>query len=125
MNTIILIFTMTTLGIINSVTGAETLLPTRINTILAKVSGGMSESAMLTEVRKYYPKATSKTGWWSGQTGILEFRLDKRYSISVTAISKLDNHDDRSLHKDLRIYVYDWKLKRRVDISFYAWDKDR
>ena len=124
MKTIIIIFTMATLGLINSFAGVETLLPTKINTILAKVSGGMSEMAMLKEVRKHYPKATSKTGPWSGHTGILEFKLDKRYSLPVTAISKIDNHDDRSLHKDLTIYVYDWKLKRRVDISFHAWAED-
>jgi hypothetical protein len=66
----------------------------------------------------------SQVGSWSGHTGILEFKLDTRYSISLTAISKVDNHDDRRAHKDLVIYVYDWKLKRRVDISFHAWGEN-
>lgn len=95
----------------------ELLIPKKVNAVLAKVKPGMSEADILSHIRKTYPNSKIGGIRWSGASGVIEFVLDKRYSISLTAFSK-NSPDNRLAHNDLVIYITNRKLKRKMNISF-------
>lgn len=98
------------------------MIPDDINLILGQISPDMAEVEVGRIVQEYYPDADRTTGSWSGQTGYVMFDLTPRYSISIAEYNDLNNFESRFVHADMIFYVYDWELKRRIDISFYLWD---
>lgn len=98
------------------------LMPDGINQILGRISPNMAEAEVQKIVKKYYPDAKRTLGIWSGQTGYIEFKLTERYSISVAEYNDPKDFESRFVHADMILYVYDWELKRRINISFYKWD---
>ena len=107
--------------------GAEDapLMPDGVNHILGRIVPDMPEAAVAAIVTKYYPDATRNVGVWSGQTGYVEFKLTKRYSISVAEYNDPKDFESRFVHADMILYVYDWELKRRINISFHKWDQEK
>ena len=100
------------------------LFPDGVNQILGRIQPDMSEAQVEEIVKIYYPDAIRAVGIWSGQTGYADFRLTSRYSISVAEYNNPDNTNFRFVHADMILYVYDWELKRRINISFYNWDDE-
>lgn len=109
------------------VAGAEDtpLMPDGVNQILGRIAPNMAEAKVEAIVKKYYPDAKRTLGSWSGQTGYVEFKLNKRYSISVAEYNDPKDFESRFVHADMILYVYDWELKQRINISFHKWDQEK
>jgi hypothetical protein len=67
-----------------------------------------------------YPKVKGRSGIWSGQTGYIDYRLDDRYSLSVSSITR---DGKEVVHDEILLYLYDWQTKRRLDLKIYEWEK--
>jgi hypothetical protein len=57
---------------------------------------------------------------WSGQTGYIEYKLDERYSLSVSSITR---DGKEVVHDEILLYLYDWPSKRRIDLKIFDWEK--
>ena len=101
------------------------LMPDGVNQILGRITPDMAEAKVEAIVKKYYPDAKRTLGSWSGQTGYVEFKLTKRYSISVAEYNDPKDFESRFVHADMILYVYDWEVKRRINISFHNWNEDK
>lgn len=101
------------------------LIPDGVNQILGRIKPDMPETDVQKLVHKYYPKAKIHRSVWSGQTGYVEFKLTDRFSVSVAEYNDPKDHKSRFVHADMILYVYDWKLKQRINISFHKWDEDK
>lgn len=99
----------------------EPLFPDGVNQILGRIQPDMSEAQVEEIMKIYYPDAILTLGTWSGQTGYVDFELTSRYSISVAEYNDPDDFDYRFVHADMILYVFDWELNRRIDISFHNW----
>lgn len=99
------------------------LMPEGVNQILGRIVPDMPEARVAAIVKKHYPDATGHVSVWSGQTGYVEFKLSKRYSISFAAYNAPEDFESRFVHADMILYVYDRKSKRRINISFHNWDQ--
>jgi len=102
----------------------EPLFPDGVNQILGRIQPDMSEAQVEEVVRIYYPDAIFSLGSWSGQTGYVSFKLTSRYSISIAEYNDPEDFNNRFVHADMLLYVYDWELKRRINISFHNWDDE-
>jgi hypothetical protein len=98
----------------------EPLLPASINAFLPKIKAGMTSEEIKAVVVKSYAKAESRVGPWSGVTGSLGCRLDDRFSFEIAAHT--NNEGKQIVSEDARIYIYDWKHKRRLEIVPYRWE---
>jgi hypothetical protein len=97
----------------------EPLIPAPLNNILLKIQSGMTTNQVLNVLSRAYPKVTGHMGDWSGQTGYFDYKLDERFTLSVSSVMR----DGKGLvHDDLLLYVFDWQTKRRVDIKLYYWE---
>lgn len=100
------------------------LFPEEINQILGRIEPDMNLAKVKTILKTYYPEAEVDAVTWSGDTGVIGYKLTSRYSIAIPAY--IDPKDGKSsfAHSDLEFYVCDWELKRRIDITFYKWDDE-
>lgn len=102
--------------------GDAPLMPDGVNQILGRITPNMAEAEVEKIVKKHYPDAKRTLGSWSGQTGYVEFKLTSRHSISVAEYNDPKDFESRFVHADMMLYVYDWELKRRINISFHKWN---
>lgn len=109
---------------LGALAGEEPLFPDGVNQILGRIQPDMSEAQVEEIVKIYYPDAIRAGGIWSGQTGYVDFELTSRYSISVSEYNNPENINSRFVHSDMILYVYDWELNRRINISFHNWDDE-
>ena len=100
------------------------LFPDGVNQILGRIQSDMNETQVEEIVKIYYPDAIRAGGIWSGQTGYVDFELTSRYSISVAEYNDPEDYNSRFVHADMILYVYDWELNQRINISFYNWDDE-
>ena len=100
------------------------LFPDGVNQILGRIQPDMSEAQVEEIVKIYYPEAILTFGVWSGQTGYVDFKLTSRYSISIAEYNDPEDFHSRFVHADMILYVYDWELNRRINISFHNWDDE-
>ena len=96
-----------------------------INQILGEIKPNMPESEVEKIIKSHYPEATRNVADWSGQTGHVVFKLDSRHAISVAKYNDPKDLRSRFVHADMILYVYDWELKRRINISFHQWDQKK
>src|SRR5260221_8810359 len=97
----------------------EPLIPTPLNDVLLKIHPGMTTNQVLAVLSPSYPKVASRDGDWSGQTGYTDYKLDERFTLSVSSVI----HEGRKLVRDdLLFYVFDFQTKRRVDIKLLYWE---
>ena len=62
------------------------------------------------------PKVSGRMGDWSGRTGYVDYKLDERFTLSVSSTTR----DGKEIvQHDLLMYLFDWQPKRRVDIKLY------
>ena len=104
--------------------GGGPLFPDGVNQILGRIQPDMSEAQVEEIVKIYYPDVSHTVSIWSGQTGYADFRLTSRYSISVAEYNDPEDFNCRFVHADMILYVYDWELNQRINISFYNWDDE-
>ena len=101
----------------------EPLIPASINSLLPKIKAGMTSEEIKAVVVQSHAKAESRVGPWSGGTGYLGCRLDDRYSFEIAAHTNTEGK--QIVSEDARIYIYDWKHKRRLEIVPYRWEGGR
>ena len=119
MKTLILTFLSCCITAMHVHAADEPLIPTPLNDVLLKIRPGMTTNQVLAVLSPSYPKVAGRMGDWSGQTGYIDYKLDERFTLSVSGVMR----EGRQLvHDDLLFYVFDWQTKRRVDIKLYFWE---
>ncbi len=119
MKTLILTFLSCCITAMHVRAADEPLIPTPLNDVLLKIRPGMTTNQVLAVLSPSYPKVAGRMGDWSGQTGYIDYKLDERFTLSVSAVMR----DGRQLvHDNLLFYVFDWQTNRRVDIKLYFWE---
>jgi hypothetical protein len=109
-----------------SVSAADApLIPDGANQILGRICPNMSEAEVEKIVQKYYPETKANPSVWSGQSGYVDYKLTARYSISVAEYNDPKDFNLRFVHADMIIFVFDWELKRRINISFFNWEVEK
>jgi hypothetical protein len=105
-----------------AVTADEPLIPAALNAVLLKIHPGMTTNEVAAVLSPAYPKVTSHMGNWSGQTGYMDYKLDDRFTLSVSSITR---GGKEVVHDDFLMYLYDWPAKRRVDLKVYYWEQKK
>ena len=67
-----------------------------------------------------YPNVKGRMEVWSGQTGYIGYKLDARYSLSVSSVIR---NGKEVVHDEVILYLYDWPSKRRLDLKVFEWEK--
>jgi hypothetical protein len=97
----------------------EPLIPAPLNTVLLKIRPGMNTNQVLAVLSPSYRKVEVQEGIWSGQPGYMDYKLDKRFTLSVSSVMW---EGKQLVHDDLFFCVFDWQNKRRVDLTPYYWE---
>jgi uncharacterized membrane protein len=98
----------------------EPLIPASLNAVLPKIHARMTVREVEAVLAPAYPKLEIRSGPWSGGTGYIAFKLDERYTISISAITR-EGKD--VVHDEVCISLDDWKAKRGLSFSFNEWGK--
>jgi hypothetical protein len=98
----------------------EPLIPLPSNAVVSKIHSGMSIHEVEAVLSTSYPKVAGHMGNWSGQTGYIDYKLDDRFTLSVSSITR---DGKEVVHDEILMYLFDWSAKRRVDIKILDWDK--
>ena len=107
-------------GLIHLHAADEPLIPVALNAVLPKIHARMTIREVETALAPAYPKVNGQTGDWSGQTGYVDYKLDERYMLSISSITR----EGREVVRDeILIYLYDLQSKRRLDLKVYEWEK--
>src|SRR5258706_177632 len=115
----IITFFICCLALLQASAADEPLIPAPLNTVLLKIQPGMTTNQVVAILSHSYPKVSGHMGDWSGQSGYFDYKLDERFTLSVSSITR---DGKEVVHGDLLFYVFDWQTKRRVDIKLYYWD---
>ena len=119
MKTIILAFFLCCLMASHTLGADEPLIPTPLNDVLLKVRPGMTTNQVVSVLSTAYPKVAVRMGDWSGQTGYTDYKIDERFTLSISCITRAGKE---VVHDNLLIYLYDQQSKRRIDIRLYYWE---
>jgi hypothetical protein len=107
------------IALVQAIAEDEPLIPVPLNRVLLKIQPGMTTNQIVAILSRSYPEVGGHRGDWSGQTGYMDYRLDERFTLSVSSVMR----DGRELvHDDLLFYLIDSQTKRRVDIKLYYWE---
>jgi hypothetical protein len=107
-------------GLLHSGAVEEPLVPAALNAVLPKIHPGMSISEVETALSTAYPDVKGRMGNWSGQTGYIDYKLDERYALSVSSITR---NGKEVVHDEILLYLFDWASKRRLDLKIFDWEK--
>ena len=119
MKTFILTFLFCCVTALRTQAADEPLIPTPLNNVLLKIRPGMTTNQVVSALSTAYPKVAGHMGDWSGQTGYVDYKLDERFTLSISSITRSGKE---VVHDDLLMSLYDWQAKRRVDIKLYYWE---
>ena len=108
------------LGLIHLHAADEPLIPVALNAALPKIHAQMTIREVEAVLAPAYSKVKGQMGTWSGQTGYIDYKLDERYTLSVSSITR---EGKEVVHDEILIYLYDWPAKRRLDLKVYLWEK--
>jgi len=108
------------IALLHSHAADEPLIPVALNAILPKIHARMTTPEVEAALAPAYPNVKGQMGDWSGQTGYIEFKLDERYTISISAITR---DGKEVVHDEILLYLYDWPAKRRLDLQVFDWEK--
>ena len=86
------LFLSIALVIIPSAFANVPLLPIALNEILPRIDVGMTREQVVSLLAEKYPAVKTKQGLWSGQSGYMDFILDERYEIDVSAVNTPPGH---------------------------------
>jgi len=120
MKTIILTLLFCCVTALHTQAADEPLIPALLNDVLLKIRPGMTTNQVMSSLSTAYPKVAGHIGDWSGQTGYVDYKLDERFTLSISSITR---DGKEVVHDDLLLYLYDWQSKRRVDIKLYYWEE--
>ena len=98
----------------------EPFIPVALNAVLPKIHARMTIGEVKAVLAPAYPKLEVRMGTWSGGVGYIAYKLNERYTVSISAITR-EGKD--VVHDDILIYLYDWPAKRRIDLKIYDWEK--
>ena len=98
---------------------AEPLIPTPLNDVLFKIRPGITTNQVLAVLSPAYLNVVGRMGNWSGQTGYIDYKLDDRFTLSISSITR---DGKKVVHDDLLMYLFDWQTKRRIDLKLYDLD---
>jgi len=98
----------------------EPLIPLPLNAVVSRIHSGMSVQEVEAVLSRSYPKVAGHVGDWSGQTGYIDYKLDDRFTLSISSITR---EGKEVVHDEILMYLLDWPAKRRVDIKLLDWDK--
>ena len=107
-------------ALLHSIAAEEPLIPVALNAVLPNIHSGMSIHDVEIALSAAYPNVKGHMGDWSGQTGYIEYKLDERYSLSVSSITRSGKE---VVHDEIHIYLYDWPNRRRLDLKLFEWEK--
>jgi hypothetical protein len=96
----------------------NTLIPSALNSALARIQPGMKVSIAESLLRLYYPMMRAGVGDWSGGGGYAVYLLDDRHSISIAC---LERNGNRFVHESLLFYLHDHETKQKVEIRVGKW----
>ena len=96
------------------------MIPVALNAVLPKIHARMTVREVEAVLAPAYPKVKGRMGNWSGQNGYIDYKLDERYSVSVSSVTR---EGKEVVHDEILIYLYDWPAKRRLDLKVYEWEK--
>jgi len=99
----------------------EPLIPAPLNALLPKITPGMTRDDVRRILSTAYPYPVQQDGPGSGQGGNMGFRLDDRFWVMFSA--KRNAEQEYVVSKNASISVFDYVLKRRLDIKPYYWEK--
>lgn len=119
MKTIILAFLFCCVTTLHTQAADEPLIPTPLNDVLLRIRPGMTTNQVVSALSTAYLKVAGRMGNWDGQTGYIDYKLDERFTLSISSITR---DGKEVVHDDLLMYLYDWQSKRRVDIKLYYWE---
>jgi hypothetical protein len=114
------LFLSIALVIIPSAFANGPLLPLALNEILPRIDVGMTREQVVSLLAEKYPAVKAKQGVWSGQSGYMDFILDERYEIDVSAVNTPPGSSP-TVNKDFIIYIFDQSVKQRIEIKQYHW----
>ena len=115
------LFLSIALVIIPSAFANVPLLPIALNEILPRIDVGMTREQVVSLLAEKYPAVKTKQGLWSGQSGYMDFILDERYEIDVSAVNTPPGTESPTVNKDFIIYIFDQSAKQRIEIKQYHW----
>jgi len=96
------------------------LIPVALNAVLQKIHARMTIREVEAVLAPAYPNVKGQMGDWSGQSGYIEYKLDERYTLSVSSGTR---EGKEVVHDEILFYLYDWPSKRRLDLKVYEWEK--
>jgi hypothetical protein len=79
----------------------EPLLPPALNQILPKITAGLTSEQVASLLSEKYQGVKAVHGVWSGQSGFMDFILDERYRLSVSAVGTPQDSENPTVNKDL------------------------
>ena len=107
------------IGLLHSHAADEPLIPAALNAILPKIRGGMTVAEVEAVLTTAYPGVKGQMSLWSGQTGYIDYKLDERFTLSVSSATV----DKKTVvHDDLLFYLHNYAAKHRVDIKSYFYE---
>ncbi len=96
----------------------EGLIPANLNAVLPKIVPRATTKEVETILAPVYPGVTSHLSIWSGDTGYIDYKLDDRFTLSVSSISMGGRN---VVHDSLLFYILDWPAQQRFEIRRYHW----
>jgi hypothetical protein len=98
---------------------AAPLVPAPLNEVLGRLRHGMTGAEALKEFLKAYPKTKLLLGPWSGSDGYLDFRLNERYSVLVSAGGGAGDLTESTacLSSKMIVSIIDLQRRHRLDIE--------
>lgn len=115
------LFLSITVVIIPSAFANGPLLPIALNEILPRIDVGMTRKQVVSLLAEKYPAVKAAQGVWSGQSGYMDFILDERYRLSVSALGTPQGNESPTVNKDFIVYIFDQSVKQRIEIKQYHW----
>src|SRR5687768_17031806 len=101
-------------ALLHSHAADELPVPAGLNAVLPKLYARMTIPEVEAALAPAYPNAKGELGFWSGQTGYIEYKLDERYTLSVSSIT----HNGMDVvHDQILLYLYDRPAKRRLNLT--------
>jgi hypothetical protein len=99
----------------------EPLVPQPLNSLLPGIHPGMTVHEVEAVLSRAYPKVSGQVSIWDGASGYVDYRLDDRFSLSVSSVNTLPDHLEPVVGTEVFFYVYDWPAKRRLELKTYVW----
>lgn len=110
----------TVLDGLNQKAAEEPFILASLNSLLPKITSGMTHEGMKKVLEGAYPNLAQQDGPWSGAGGYIGFKLDDRYSVMFSA--RMNASQQSVVSSNAQISVFDRLQKWRLDITRHSWE---